>query len=250
MQTTQATKTRLDLLDSIRGATLLSMVTYHAVWDLVYLFGVQWDWYKGGLGFLWQQSICWTFIFLSGFCWPLGRRPLKRGLTVLAGGAAVTLVTVLAMPESRVVFGVLTLLGSCALLLIPLEKLLRHVPAVPGLAASAVLFALTRDVNQGWLGFGGLHLLRLPDRLYHGLFATWLGFMEPGFFSTDYFSLLPWMFLFLAGYFACRACGGRERLARWAGRGFAPLNWIGRYSLPIYLLHQPVLYLCLLGSVR
>ena len=125
MQTTQATKTRLDLLDSIRGATLLSMVTYHAVWDLVYLFGVQWDWYKGGLGFLWQQSICWTFIFLSGFCWPLGRRPLKRGLTVLAGGAAVTLVTVLAMPESRVVFGVLTLLGSCALLLIPLEKLLR-----------------------------------------------------------------------------------------------------------------------------
>ena len=183
-------------------------------------------------------------------CWPLGRRPLKRGLTVLAGGAAVTLVTVLAMPESRVVFGVLTLLGSCALLLIPLEKLLRHVPAVPGLAASAVLFALTRDVNQGWLGFGGLHLLRLPDRLYHGLFATWLGFMEPGFFSTDYFSLLPWMFLFLAGYFACRACGGRERLARWAGRGFAPLNWIGRYSLPIYLLHQPVLYLCLLGFVR
>lgn len=222
MQATQA-KTRLDLLDSIRGATLLSMAAYHTVWDLVYLFGVQWDWYKGGLGFLWQQSICWTFIFLSGFCWPLGRRPLKRGLT---------------------------LLGSCALLLIPLEKLLRHVPAVPGLAASAVLFALTRDVNQGWLGFGGLHLLRLPDRLYHGLFATWLGFMEPGFFSTDYFSLLPWMFLFLAGYFACRACGGRERLARWAGRGFAPLNWIGRYSLPIYLLHQPVLYLCLLGFVR
>ena len=124
MQATQA-KTRLDLLDSIRGATLLSMAAYHAVWDLVYLFGVQWDWYKGGLGFLWQQSICWTFIFLSGFCWPLGRRPLKRGLTVLAGGAAVTLVTVLAMPESRVVFGVLTLLGACALLLIPLEKLLR-----------------------------------------------------------------------------------------------------------------------------
>ena len=130
MQATQA-KTRLDLLDSIRGATLLSMAAYHTVWDLVYLFGVQWDWYKGGLGFLWQQSICWTFIFLSGFCWPLGRRPLKRGLTVLAGGAAVTLVTVLAMPESRVVFGVLTLLGSCALLLIPLEKLLRARGAGP-----------------------------------------------------------------------------------------------------------------------
>ena len=86
MQATQA-KTRLDLLDSIRGATLLSMAAYHTVWDLVYLFGVQWDWYKGGLGFLWQQSICWTFIFLSGFCWPLGRRPLKRCLLYTSDAA-------------------------------------------------------------------------------------------------------------------------------------------------------------------
>lgn len=198
MQATQA-KTRLDLLDSIRGATLLSMAAYHTVWDLVYLFGVQWDWYKGGLGFLWQQSICWTFIFLSGFCWPLGRRPLKRGLTVLAGGAAVTLVTVLAMPESRVVFGVLTLLGSCALLLIPLEKLLRHVPAVPGLAASAVLFALTRDVNQGWLGFGGCTCCGCPT-------GCTMGFLPPGwalwsraFFPQIIFRCCPGCFCFWRG---------------------------------------------------
>lgn len=235
---------RLSLLDSVRGATLLSMVAYHAVWDLVYLFGLRLDWYKGLPGFLWQQSICWVFIFLSGFCWPLGRRHAKRGLTVLAAGGAVTAATLLFLPENRVVFGVLTLLGSCMLLLIPLEKLLRRLPAGWGLAASAALFALLRDVNKGSLGFGGWELARLPGWLYRGLAATYLGFTEPGFFSTDYFSLLPWLFLFLAGYFACRLCGGKEGLAAWAGRGAAPLSLLGRYSLPIYILHQPVLYLC------
>lgn len=237
---------RLLLLDSIRGATLLSMVAYHAVWDLVYLCGVQLSWYRGDAGFFWQQSICWTFIFLSGFCWPLGHDPIKRGLTVLLCGMAVTVATALFLPENRVVFGVLTLLGSCTLLLAPLDRLLRRVPPVWGLLGSAALFALTRDVNQGWLGFGGRQLARLPGWLYQGPGATYLGFMEPGFFSTDYFSLLPWMFLFLAGYFACRLCGGKEKLAAWAGWGIRSLGAVGRYSLPIYMLHQPVLYLCVL----
>ena len=43
-------------------------------------------------------------------------------------GWVVTLVTVLFMPEEQIWFGVLTLIGSCMLLMVPLEKLLRHVP--------------------------------------------------------------------------------------------------------------------------
>lgn len=40
-------------------------------------------------------------------------------------GWVVTLVTVLFMPEEQIWFGVLTLIGSCMLLMVPLEKLLR-----------------------------------------------------------------------------------------------------------------------------
>ena len=36
---------RLQLLDVIRGITLLSMIAYHGSWDLVYLAGVDWPWY-------------------------------------------------------------------------------------------------------------------------------------------------------------------------------------------------------------
>ena len=144
---------RIASLDALRGLTLVSMIAYHACWDLVYLFHADWDWYRGTGAYIWQQSICWTFILLSGFCFSLGRRPLRRGLTVFGCGWVVTLVTVLFMPEEQIWFGVLTLIGSCMLLMVPLEKLLRHVPVGVGLAASAALFTLLRNVNQGTLGF-------------------------------------------------------------------------------------------------
>ena len=38
------------------------MILYHAIWDLVYLYGFDWQWYLGPVGTLWQQAICWTFI--------------------------------------------------------------------------------------------------------------------------------------------------------------------------------------------
>ena len=96
---------RLSLLDTLRGITLMSMILYHAAWDAVYLLGIQWEWYHGTGAFIWQQSICWTFILLSGFCLPLGRHPMRRGVEVFGAGLLVTAVTVLVIPENRVVFG-------------------------------------------------------------------------------------------------------------------------------------------------
>lgn len=235
---------RYALLDSIRGITLLSMIFYHGAWDLVYLYHVKWDWYKGTGAYIWQQSICWTFIFLSGFCWSLGKKPLKRGLLVFGGGLLVSAVTCLLMPENRVVFGVLTLTGSCMLLMIPLDKVLKKIPALAGIFLSLLLFVITRNINAGQLGFEGLQMAELPESLYHGLAATYLGFMEPGFFSTDYFSLFPWLFLFISGYYLYHIFAAKDVLTlpvfKW---GLQPFCFLGRHSLIIYLLHQPVLYL-------
>ena len=152
------TSGRYALLDELRGLDLLSMMLYHGCWDLVNLFGIQADWYYGLPGHLWQQSICWVFILLSGFCVQLGHHTLRRGAQVFGAGALVTAVTLLFMPEDRVIFGVLTLLGSAMLLTGLLEKPLRHIPPVAGFAISAVLFALTRNVSAGYLGFGSLRL--------------------------------------------------------------------------------------------
>jgi uncharacterized membrane protein len=75
--------------------------------------------------------------------------------------------------------------------------------------------------------------------------ATWLwplGFMYSGFYSADYFPLMPWFFLFLLGTWL----GGIIREQKEDSWLYIPvhpaLTWPGRHSLIIYLLHQPVLY--------
>ena len=117
------TGSRLRLLDTLRGITLISMIVYHAMWDVVYIYGVDFKWYRGNGAYIWQQAICWTFILLSGFCFSLGHSPLRRGLTVLICGTIVSAVTAIVMPSSLVMFGILTLMGSCMLIMIPLDKL-------------------------------------------------------------------------------------------------------------------------------
>lgn len=233
---------RLAGLDTIRGITLLSMMLYHTCWDLVFLFGKKIPGYSGLGGYVWQQSICWTFILLAGFCWSLGSHHLKRGLIVFGSGILITFVTLLVMPESRVIFGVLTLIGSCMLLLIPMEKLLLKLRAEIGLAGSFLLFLLFRNVNTGYLGSGNWNILKLPDGFYENLFTTYLGFPQKGFFSADYFSLLPWFFLFLTGFYLYQLVQKNhmmEKLFSWRVPGF---DVIGRHSLLIYLLHQPAVF--------
>ena len=241
-------KQRLHFLDALRGFTLINMIAFHGMWNLVYLFGVRANWYTGMPGYLWQQWICWTFILLSGFCWSFSRNHLKRGAMVFGGGLVVTAVTCLVMPESRIVFGVLTCIGSCMLLMIPAEKLLKKLPTGTGLAISFGLFVVLRNVSAGSLGFEGFVLCLLPNSLYRNLLTAYLGFPPRGFFSTDYFPLLPWFFLFVTGYFLFRLLDVQGLNEKLFAKGNVPvLNWLGRHSLIVYLLHQPILYgLCLL----
>lgn len=237
-------KKRYAMLDILRGLTLISMIAYHTTWDMAYLFEIKgkWAWFEEDLAYAWQQSICWSFILLSGFCWSFGKRKWKRGLIVLAAGVLTSVVTLLVMPDERILFGVLTFLGSAMLLMIPLDKVLSKCEPLLGLAVSALLFFVTRNVNDGELGFGGIHLVDLPDGLYHGWLANYVGFTERGFFSTDYFSLLPWLFLFLVGYFLYGVFQKKNWfgvLEKWECR---PLQVLGEHSLLIYLVHQPLVY--------
>lgn len=236
-------KQRYGLLDSFRGVVLISMIVYHGSWDLVYLFHKNWTWYQGAGAYIWQQSICWSFILLSGFCWSLGHRPLRRGLLVFGAGALVSAVTLIVMPKERVVFGVLTLIGSSMLLMIPANRLLKRVSSKAGLFFSLLLFIFTRNINSGFLGFEMWNIVELPKFLYRDYFTTFLGFSMPGFFSTDYFSIFPWFFLFLSGYFIYRMMeSSRGFMNSYFIWKWEPLAFLGRHSLPVYMIHQPLIF--------
>jgi len=237
-------RVRYHLLDGIRGIVLFSMIAYHFSWNMVYMYGAKWGWYRSTGAYIWQQSICWTFIILSGFCWSMGKQPLKRGLMVFGGGLLVTAVTIAVMPQNRVVFGVLTCIGSCMLLLIPIDKFLQKIPAEVGLLISAFLFVLTRNVNRGTLGFETWRWLKLPENWYCNLGTAYIGMPGRNFYSTDYFSLIPWFFLFRFGYFLYAVCKKYNFLCwKFLQKRIPIADYFGKRSLIVYLLHQPIIYL-------
>lgn len=238
-----ASASRILWIDGLRGLTILSMIGYHALWDAVHRYGFACPWFDGAGAYLWQQSICWTFILLSGLCWPFSRSPLKRGLQVFAMGLVVSIVTWLFARDSFILFGVLTFIGSAMLLMIPLDKGLKRLSLPAGLGLSALGFFLTRDVSRGALGFETLKLVKLPSFLYADIATAFWGFPPKGFQSADYFPLIPWLFLFVLGYFLNRCLKPAAASPSWDAPPLRFLRFMGRHALLIYLLHQPVITL-------
>lgn len=236
-------RSRYSVLDLVKGITLLSMIAYHGTYDLVYLYHIKIPWFHGEPGYLWQQSICWTFILLSGMCFSLGRRPVKRGLILTGCGLIITLVTVLVMPESIVIMGVLNFFGLATLITAFLQPALRRIPSYADIPVSFLLFLLTREIPNGYLGFEGLRLAALPRFLYQGKLMMVLGFPYDGFYSTDYFSVIPWLFLFLTGYYFWKLLENLNNsfTAFLSQSKCRPLEIIGKNTLPVYMLHQPAL---------
>ena len=230
-------KQRIWELDAFRGLCILGMVLVHLIYDLVELYGiVRWS-YPPAFSFIqsWGGVL---FLLLSGVCVTLGSRSLRRGALVFACGLLVTAVTggmyLLGMADKSIIiwFGVLHCLGTCMLL----WPLFRKLP----------LWALT--VLGAALVLAGLSLrgtvVSLP-----GLFP--LGFVTADFASSDYFPLLPNLGFFLLGAVLGKTLY-REKRTRFpqVNAAATPIRFLalcGRYSLHIYLLHQPVLTaVCLL----
>lgn len=234
-------RARYTLPDMLRGVAVISMVLYHTAWDLVYIFGVRWPWFGSAGADIWQASIAWTFILLSGFCWALGRHRLRRALLVLACAAAISAVTLILMPQNAIRFGILSLLGTGMLVTIPLDKVFRRVSPYVGLVVCGLLFVLTRHVSAGYLGCGEW-TLALPQQWYANDLTAYLGLRYAGFFSTDYVPLLPWLFLYWVGCFAYLICVRWDMMRYLSSFACPPLEWIGRRALLIYMLHQPLIY--------
>lgn len=232
-------------IDALRGVAIIMMILFHLGWDLHYfrlspidVFDEPWNW--------WGRATATLFLLLVGVSLHLSgqraarvggeatiwRRQLRRSLVVLAGALAVTIVTWLAFGRGFVVFGILHLIGTSMLLAYPFRRLGRWnlVPALLFLLGGQLVAPII--VGFPWL--------------------VWLGLRPAGFFSVDYYPLLPWFGLVLVGL----ALGGQlydqtgRRLHLPAVDRWPPLRLLGllgRHSLMIYLLHQPLLIGVLVG---
>lgn len=225
-------KKRIWELDAFRGICILGMVFVHFMYDLTDLYGIiGWDyptWYA-----IMQRWGGVLFLLISGISVTLGRRNVRRGLIVLLGGAAVTIVTYCMYKyfsfhkDIVIYFGVLQCLGSCMILWWAFKRLPNWALAVIGIAMVTV----------------GLYLDTVMLVTFPWLIP--LGFTYPGFATSDYFPLLPNLGFFLLGAVLGRTVYGKKQSLLPKVSENNPLVWalcfLGRQSLWIYLLHQPIL---------
>ncbi|MBO5221924.1 MAG: DUF1624 domain-containing protein [Clostridia bacterium] len=235
-------KKRYTVPDLLRGIAVLSMIVYHVLWDLVYIFDVPFPWFRSEGATVVQLGIRWAFLLISGFCWSFGKRALKRGAFVLLCSAVISGVTAIVTPKSLILFGVLTLIGLGMILTVPLHRWTKRVPPLLGLAVCTLLFILTANIRRGAIDIFGYPLVQLPTGLYANYFTACLGFPPTGFHSSDYVPLIPWIFLYWIGYYLYRIMERYNLLNHLSCISQKHLEWIGRHALIIYMVHQPLIY--------
>ncbi len=229
---------RLPGLDVLRGLAVVAMVIYHFAWDLRFFGLIATDIVQHPFWAGFARAIAGAFLLLSGVSLVLLTRDgfdqgrfLKR--LGIVGGAAllITVATFFAMPQAYIFFGILHCIALSSILALPFLRL-------PILITAVVA--------------GGVFALPLVFR--HAAFDApllqWVG-LGPTFpMTNDYVPLFPWFAPVLAGVVLGRLMLGSP--PEWLKR--APqgaMTWTaraGRLSLPIYLLHQPVL-MALIGAV-
>lgn len=233
-------RTRLGLIDAIRGFAVLNMIVYHLCYDLFVVYSLDTGFWLRPPVIIWERFICFTFFIISGASLNFSRHGYRRGLIVSLGGFLITAVTLILIPSEMIWFGVLNCLGFCIIITFALRRALAKIPPLAGAGASMLMFALLYGLPEGYLGFFGAPMVRLPEALYGCRYLAFLGLPSKTFFSADYFPVFPWLFLFIFGFFMWRYISSKG----WDGffRVRVPvLGFIGRYSFIIYLLHQPLL---------
>ncbi len=224
-------KKRIWELDAARGICILGMLAVHLIYDMQDLFGM--DFLKGNP--LYNFTAEWggvLFFLISGICATLGSRPVRRGLLVFGCGLVVSGVTwgmyALEFADSSMIiyFGVLHCLGSCMLL----WPLFRKLPWPVLLPIAAIFIA------------AGLYLAAMTFPT--GLWAVPFGLKYMGFASSDYFPLLPYLGFFLLGAVLGKTLyKNRQSLFPAVSANHLSVrffSFFGIWSLPIYMLHQPI----------
>jgi uncharacterized membrane protein len=226
--------------DVIRGFSVISMVLFHLCYDLRYLYGYPLGFFQPPLQDIWRASISWTFLFVAGCMCSFSRNNLRRAGRYLLAALAVYVVTLIASVDTPISFGIIFCMGVSTLLEALLERCNRA-PGGWGVAVTLfVCFVLTLGVPRGTVGIGSLSFA-LPRWLYATPYFSFAGFIGPHFASGDYYPLIPYTLMYLAGSALGRSWH-QDGYPTWLQRLACPaLETVGRHALPIYLVHQPLI---------
>ncbi len=213
---------RANFLDALRGMAVIWMIIFHAAYDMKMFNFVDWD-FSGGFWYGFPRVIAWTFLFCVGASLNFTHQNhinwkslSKRSLKLALAAGAVSLGTYIVFPSQWVYFGTLhcILVGSILGALVVNYRPLAWVLLILILTLQYLL-----DYDIKWVS----SILQRP--------------------SLDFIPIYPWFWAILMGIligpYLSRITLIKEMKPRKA------LNFLGRHSLKIYLIHQPLIFGCL-----
>ena len=242
-----AKKNRASELDFLRGLALVMMLIQHIGYDLRYEFGLpvfgiletNWFW-----AFV-HPVILVLFVGVSGTCSTFSNNNFKRGFKLLAVAAGLTFATYVATRffsiNCLIIFNVLHLLAISILLYAVVQYVEKKAKIRPA-------------VTNMFLGFIGIYITAVGSTIENMNNATDnLLFLPVGFYIknapvvADYMHIFPWMGVFFIGCVFGRVCYPEKKSLvpmnmKKLHKIGAPLEFMGRHSLIIYLAHQPIVY--------
>lgn len=206
-------------LDALRGLAVVWMIIFHTSYDLRMFNLVNWD-FTQGFWYAFPRIIAFTFLFCVGASLNYGHSPAinwdamkKRSIKLGAAALAVSVGTYIAFPSQWIFFGTL----HC-------------------IFAGSILGVLV--VNHRKLAIALLGLILLLQFGF-GFGVSWVSWkiQKP---SLDFIPIYPWFWAILLGIITGPYLSRIRHLQEMKPRPF--LNLLGRHSLKIYLLHQPIIF--------
>ena len=220
---------RVEGLDALRGVAILAMVVYHFCFDLRYFGVARWDFEHDIRWLAARTLILSSFLLIAGISAALARRDpaadarWPRHVAVIGGAALlVTAASAMMFPRSFIWFGVLHAIALSLLL----ARLVIDRPCA-ALAAGVIVIAAG---------------VMLSSQHFDNRMLGWLGFMTGKPMTEDYVPLFPWSGVLFLGIAAGHALVA-SNFAMLAPLARMPraLRFLGRHSLAVYLVHQPLL---------
>ena len=217
---------------------MFAMIIYHFYWDLGYFGFIDLRVVTQGLGLFIAQLIGLSFITIAGVSSRLlslsnshKSKIVRRIFRLMSISIAISILTFILDKSNFIFFGILHFLTVCSMISLFLIKI--------------------NSIFQLLIICLGTGLISISEITFNVPFIfSWLGFNKELPLTNDFYPIIPWITFYFFGFWLggiINTIPKKEYKNLYnsdpqLGAGLKLIEYVGRKSLVIYILHQPLLF--------